>query len=161
MSEDYQQFLTKLLGAIPEVKAALILDINANIIASAVFKDLENKIDIIVISTGVAYLSILKLIDHFNLDVFDQFYVKGSDGYLIIVRIDKTRLLLARTTREIRFGLIMLDLRRTAEKISEIPYSMPKRKISLKEKLEEIEDEIQEKYKFFFSYAMSDSRSFR
>jgi len=161
MNENYQQLLSELLTYVREIKTAIILDTNANLIASDINAEFEESIDKIVISTGLLYLSILKLIDHFNLSLFDQFYVKGLDGYLIVVTIDKNRLLLVRTISEVRLGLVMLDLRRTAENLHKIPYTIPERKISLEKKLEEIEDEIQENNKFFFSYAMSDSSKFQ
>jgi len=161
MSEEYQQILKRTLDGIPEVKEVMIFDKNANIIAYRVSKNLEKKLDSIVISTGVAFLSILKLVDHFKLNTIDQLYVKGLDGYLLVVQIDLNRLLLVKTTKNVRLGLILLNIRVSAEKISKIPYKMPKRKISLEKKLEEIEEDIQENYKIFFSYANADSAKFK
>ena len=146
MSENYQQFIERIMGATPDVTGTLILDKNANVIDYSVKKNFEKKLDSIVISTGVAYLSILKLVGLLELNTIEQFYVKGSDGYLIVIQIDSNRLLLVKTTRDIKLGLILYDIRRTAEEISKIPYSMPTRKISLERKLEEIEEEFQEKY---------------
>ena len=161
MSENYQQIIIDLIERIPEITGIMILDINANIIAFKVNEDLEKILDPIAISTGVAYLSILKLVDHFKLNSLDQFYLRGSDGYLLTIQVDVNRLLLVRTTLEVKLGLIFLDTTFAVRKISKIPYIMPIRKISLEKKLEEIEDEIQEKYKIFFSYAKSDSSKFK
>ena len=161
MSEIYQEIMSSLIEGIVEITGTLVLDINANMIASAVNENIDKNLDSIVISTGMAYLSILKLIEHFNLESLDQFHVKGSDGYLLIIQIDHDRLLLVTATIEVKLGLALYDIKRYAQKISKIPYTMPKRKVSLEKKLEEIEDEIQEKYKIFFSYAMVDSTKFK
>ena len=161
MSEDYQKLIIGLIETIPEITGILILDINSNIIAFNVNEDFEKTLDPIAISTGVSYLSILKLVDHFKLNSLEQFYVRGSGGYVLIIQVDVNRLLLVRTTREVKLGLIFLDTRLWAEKISKIPYIMPKRKVSLEKKLEEIEDEFQEKYKIFFSYAKTDSHKLK
>ncbi|NGX33126.1 MAG: hypothetical protein K1060chlam4_01187 [Candidatus Anoxychlamydiales bacterium] len=107
------------------------------------------------------YLSILKLVEHLELSNIEELYVKGSTGYLIVVQIDLNRILLAKTVKDVRLGLIFLDLKKAVRKLREIPYTMPARKISLEQKLEEIKDEFQENYKIFFSYAKSDSTKFK
>ena len=68
MSENYQQILKGTMDAIPEVIGILILDKNFNVIGHRVNKNLdkklEKKLEIIANSTGVAYLSISKLLEH-------------------------------------------------------------------------------------------------
>lgn len=56
---------------------------------------------------------------------FDQLYIKGSNCYLLVMQIDKeicqkigidlespSAVLIVSTTKEVRFGLILLGLRR-------------------------------------------------
>lgn len=159
MSDLYNSVLKKLLAAVFEVKEIMILDRNANIIA---FESLERRdVESIVMSTSVTYLSAIKLVIKFGLGDIEQFQIKAKEGYLFLFRIDENRLLLLRTTRDIISGLFLLDVSRIIEQLSEIPYSMPQRKVSLERRLEEIEDDFQEKYKIFFSYAKVDSSKFK
>ena len=51
---------------------------------------------------------------------FDQLYIKGSSGYLLILQAGPNAVLTVSTTSEVRLGLILLDCRRTCEKISKL-----------------------------------------
>jgi predicted regulator of Ras-like GTPase activity (Roadblock/LC7/MglB family) len=51
---------------------------------------------------------------------FDQFYIKGSEGYLLGMQAGPNAILLVSTTKDVRLGLILLDCRRTCEKIAKI-----------------------------------------
>lgn len=166
MSEKYQQILKELMTKLPEVEVILVIDKNTNVIAyrasnQSVVKDLEKKIEPIAISTGVTYLSILKIQEHLELNNINQLYVKNSDGYLLVLKIDLNRLLLVKMALHTILVAVFLDFKNAIEKINKIPYIMPAGKISLERKLEEIEDEFQENYKIFFSYAKSDSSKFK
>jgi len=96
-----------------------------------------------------------------ELKTIEQLYVKGSDGYLIVSQIDLNRLLLVKSARDAKLGLVFLGIKDAVEKIRKIHYTIPERKISIERKLEEIEDDFQENYKIFFSYAKSDSAKFK
>ncbi|MBY9009025.1 MAG: roadblock/LC7 domain-containing protein [Candidatus Lokiarchaeota archaeon] len=58
-----------------------------------------------------------KSIMEMNKGEFDQLYVKGSDGYLLILRAGPNAVLKVSTTKDVRVGLIFLDCKRTCEKI--------------------------------------------
>ncbi|MFX0059507.1 MAG: roadblock/LC7 domain-containing protein, partial [Candidatus Heimdallarchaeota archaeon] len=51
---------------------------------------------------------------------FDQLYVKGSDGYLLILQAGPNAVLTVSTSKDVRLGLILLDCRRTCEKIAQL-----------------------------------------
>ncbi|MFX0077259.1 MAG: TIR domain-containing protein [Candidatus Hermodarchaeota archaeon] len=159
MSESYDDIFKRLLSAIPEVKEVVCLDRNANLVASAT--PAYRNVDSIVMSTSVAYLSVIKLVLLLDLGDIEHFNIRGEDGWIFGFNADENRLLIVRTTKDVRFGLIMLDIKRTVEKLRKIPYSMPERKVSLERRLEEIEDEFRENYKLFFSYAKADSSKFK
>ncbi|KKK53051.1 hypothetical protein LCGC14_3098680 [marine sediment metagenome] len=61
-----------------------------------------------------------------------------------MLQIDLNRLLVVKTTNDIRLGKVFLEFRNAIEKISKIPYTIPVRKISLERKLEEVADELKE-----------------
>ncbi|MFX0075727.1 MAG: roadblock/LC7 domain-containing protein [Candidatus Hermodarchaeota archaeon] len=108
--------LKKLLGAVPEVKAALIISIEGLPIASALPVGVnETK----VAAMNAALLSLAeKAIIEMRKGDFDQLYIKGSEGYLLVMQAGPSAVLTVSTTKDVRLGLILLDCRRTCEKIS-------------------------------------------
>jgi hypothetical protein len=51
---------------------------------------------------------------------FDQLYIKGSEGYLLVMQAGQNAVLTVSTTKDVRLGLILLDCRRTCEKIAKL-----------------------------------------
>ncbi|GAH17894.1 unnamed protein product [marine sediment metagenome] len=51
---------------------------------------------------------------------FDQLYIKGSEGYLLVMQAGSNAVLTVSTTKDVRLGLILLDCRRTCEKIAQL-----------------------------------------
>lgn len=140
-SDTYDDLLKKLLEAIPEIKFAAVLDTNANLIAYAVPKNIEDKIQSIAISSVALHLSAQKLVNQLFLGDINYFQFKCSNGWFFLFSIDSERTLLVVTTGEVRDGLIKLDCRRTIEKLRKIEYQIPERKVSLEKKLQEIKKE--------------------
>ena len=63
-----------------------------------------------------------KSIAEMDLGELDTIYIKGSEGYIITLEADPNTLLTASTTRDVRLGLIILDLKRVANKINSNGY---------------------------------------
>ncbi len=55
-----------------------------------------------------------------NLTVSDQLYIKGSEGYLLVMQAGPNAVLTVSTSKDVRLGLILLDCRRTCEKIAQL-----------------------------------------
>ncbi|MFX1500932.1 MAG: roadblock/LC7 domain-containing protein, partial [Promethearchaeota archaeon] len=110
--------LKKLLAAIPEVKAAAIVSAEGLPIASA----LPQGVDETRIAAMTAAL--LSLAERSVIEMekgeFDQLYVKGSDGYLLVLQAGPNAVLTVSTTKDVRLGLIFLDCKRTCEKIAKL-----------------------------------------
>ncbi|MHA1412394.1 MAG: roadblock/LC7 domain-containing protein [Promethearchaeota archaeon] len=51
---------------------------------------------------------------------FEQLFIKGSDGYLLVLQAGPNAVLTVSTTSDVRLGLILLDCRRTCEKIAQL-----------------------------------------
>ena len=51
---------------------------------------------------------------------FDQLYIKGTDGNLLVMQAGPNALLIVSTTKNVRLGLILLDIKRTCEKIAKL-----------------------------------------
>jgi len=117
-TENLDDILKKLLSAIPEVKAAAIVSAEGLPIASA----LPSGVDETRIAAMTAAL--LSLAERSVIEMekgeFDQLYVKGSDGYLLVLQAGPNAVLTVSTTKDVRLGLIFLDCKRTCEKIAQL-----------------------------------------
>ena len=116
--ESLDTILKKLLSAIPEVKAAAIVSVEGLPIASA----LPQGVDETRIAAMTAAL--LSLAERAALELnkgeFEQVYVKGSSGYLLVLSAGQNAVLTVSTTKDVRLGLIFLDCRRTCEQIAKL-----------------------------------------
>jgi predicted regulator of Ras-like GTPase activity (Roadblock/LC7/MglB family) len=116
--ETLDELLKKLLGAIPEVKAAAIVSAEGLPIASALPQGVDET-RIAAMTAALLSLSERAIIE-MNKGDFDQLYVKGSSGYLLILQAGPNAVLTVSTTQDVRLGLILLDCRRTCEKIAQL-----------------------------------------
>ena len=108
--------LNKLLGAIPEVKSAAIVSAEGLPIASALPQGIDET-KIAAMTAALLSLSEMAIIE-MNKGDFDQIYIKGSEGYLLVMQAGPNAVLTVSTTKDVRLGLILLDCRRICEKIS-------------------------------------------
>lgn len=51
---------------------------------------------------------------------FQQLYIKGKEGYLLVLQAGPNAILTVSTTKDVRLGLIFLDCKRTTEKIARL-----------------------------------------
>lgn len=51
---------------------------------------------------------------------FEQLYIRGEDGYLLALPAGPNAILMVSTKRDVRLGLIFLDLKRTVENIARL-----------------------------------------
>jgi len=110
--------LIELLKQNPGVKTVRIVSTEGLPIGSA----LPKEVDETRISAMIAALLSLseKSVTEMKRGEFDQLYVKGSDGYLLILRAGPNAVLTVSTTKDVRLGLSFLDYKRTCEKIGKI-----------------------------------------
>ncbi|MEJ2248616.1 MAG: hypothetical protein P8Y97_03020 [Candidatus Lokiarchaeota archaeon] len=155
--DTYSIILKKLIAAIPEVKFVALIDLNGNLISAAGSKKTIDKIESITVFSAILNFSIQKVIKLMLLGEIDTISFKGTQGYFIIFKCNHKRFLIAKTEENVRYGLIHLDLRRTSEKINQIPYNAPSNVESLEEKLEKIDEEFRNYNKIFFDYEITES----
>ena len=110
--------LDRLLGAIPEVTSVLIVSTEGLPIAYALPQDTDET-RIAAMTSALLSLS-EKVIIEMGKGDFDQLYIKGSEGYLLVMQAGPNMVLLVSTTKDVRLGLILLDCRRACEKISQL-----------------------------------------
>ena len=116
--ETLDVILKKLLAAIPEVKAAAIVSVEGLPIASALPQGIDETR---IAAMTAALLSLAeRAIQEMRKGDFEQVYVKGTDGYLLVLAAGQNAVLTVSTTKEVRLGLIFLDCKRTCEKIAKL-----------------------------------------
>ena len=108
--------LDKLLGAIPEVTSALIVSTEGRPIAYALPQDTDET-KMAAITSALLSLSERAIIEMEKGD-FDQLYIKGSEGYLVVMQAGPNAVMAVSTRKDARLGLILLDCRRTCERIA-------------------------------------------
>jgi len=110
--------LNELRGAFPEVTSAAIVSAEGLPIASALPIGVdETKIAAMTAaSLSLSEMAIMEM----GKGEFDHLYIKGSEGYLIIMQAGQNAVLMVSTTKDARLGLILLDCRRTCEKIARL-----------------------------------------
>jgi predicted regulator of Ras-like GTPase activity (Roadblock/LC7/MglB family) len=116
--DSLDDLLKKLLGAIPEVKSAAIVSAEGLPIASALPQGVDET-RIAAMTAALLSLSERAIIE-MDKGNFDQLYIKGDSGYLLILQAGPNAVLTVSTTSEVRLGLILLDCRRTCEKIAQL-----------------------------------------
>ncbi|MHA1148714.1 MAG: roadblock/LC7 domain-containing protein [Promethearchaeota archaeon] len=116
--ETLDDILKKLLAAIPEVKAAAIVSVEGLPIASA----LPAGIDETRIAAMTAAILSLgeRAIHEMSKGDFEQIFVRGTEGYLLVLAAGPNAVLTVSTTKDVRLGLIFLDCKRTCEKIAQL-----------------------------------------
>jgi len=116
--DSLEEFLKKLLAAIPEVKAAVIVSAEGLPIASALPRDVDET-RIAAMTATLLSLSERVIIEMQKGD-FDQLYIRGNDGYLLVLQAGPNAVLTVSVDKNVGLGLILLDCRRTCEKIAQL-----------------------------------------
>ena len=102
--------LNRLLGAVPEIISAAIVSAEGFPIASTLPQGVDEA-RIAAMTAALLSLSERAIIE-IEKGAFDQLYIKGSNGYLLAMRAGPNAILIVSTTKEVRLGLTLLDLRR-------------------------------------------------
>jgi len=117
-TDTLDDILKKLLSAIPEVKAAAIVSAEGLPIASALPQGVDET-RIAAMTAALLSLSERAVIE-MEKGEFEQLYVRGNEGYLLVLQAGPNAVLTVSTTKDVRLGLIFLDCKRTTEKIAKL-----------------------------------------
>jgi predicted regulator of Ras-like GTPase activity (Roadblock/LC7/MglB family) len=107
--------LRELQHASPDIEASAIVSVDGLSIASALPQDVEEDR---VSAMSAAMLSLGdRISSELGRGVLNQVYVKGDEGYVILMSIGEEAVLTALANNRAKLGLILLDMRRTAESL--------------------------------------------
>jgi hypothetical protein len=132
LTEKLVAFLKQILAAIPEVKAVALISIDGIPIASVLPHEFDEN-QIAKLTNGLISQG-KKVSDEFKQGELRFLNVLNENGAFFITKAGSNAVLSVLTTREIRFGLIALDMKRAAERIAEIlPSASENKQLSVKE----------------------------
>ncbi len=110
--------LRELQGATPEIEASAVVSVDGLIIASAlpvgVEEDRVSAMSAAMISLGE------RIAGELGRGMLDQVYVKGLNGYVILMSVGDEAVLTTLVRSNAKLGLVFLDMRRSAEALEKL-----------------------------------------
>ncbi len=117
-TDELDNALSELQSSSADIEACAVVSEDGLIIASSLPQSVEESrvaaMSAVMLSMGTRTATELQ---RGNLQ---QIFVKGENGYIIIMNADPHSVLMAMTRKEAKLGLIFLDLSRAAEKVKQI-----------------------------------------
>jgi predicted regulator of Ras-like GTPase activity (Roadblock/LC7/MglB family) len=105
--------LQSMKAAAPDIEASAIISVDGLIMASALPVDVEEDR---VSAMSAAMLSLgERIAGELGRGGLDQVYIKGSNGFIVLISIGTEAVLTALARQEAKLGLIILEMRRAAE----------------------------------------------
>jgi predicted regulator of Ras-like GTPase activity (Roadblock/LC7/MglB family) len=117
-SKQMVEELKKLQISSPDIQASAVVSIDGLIIASAlpgsVEEDRVSAMSAAMLSLGERISIELKRGD------LDQVYIRGDNGYVLLTSVGQDAVLTVMASVNAKLGLIFLDIKRTADALSEL-----------------------------------------
>jgi len=108
--------LRSLQMSTPDVEASALVSVDGLIIASALPPGIEED------RVSAMSAAMLSLGDRISTELgrgsLSQVYVKGDQGYVILMSVGRDAVLTVLAHQEAKLGLVFLDMRRTAEELT-------------------------------------------
>lgn len=102
----------------PDIEASAVVSVDGLIIASALARDVEEDR---VSAMSAAMLSLgERIAGELGRGVLEQVYIKGEQGYVILMAVGEEAVLTALAGDQAKLGLIFLDMRRAAEDLAQL-----------------------------------------
>jgi predicted regulator of Ras-like GTPase activity (Roadblock/LC7/MglB family) len=110
--------LRDLQASSPEIEASAVVSVDGLSIASALPHEVEEDR---VSAMSAAMLSLgERIASELGRGTLDQVYIKGENGYVILMSVGEEAVLTALAREEAKLGLIFLDMRRAAESLARL-----------------------------------------
>ena len=117
-TQNMYNLLRELQYASPDIEASAVVSVDGLSIASALPQDVEEDR---VSAMSAAMLSLGdRISSELGRGTLNQVYVKGDEGYVILMSIGEEAVLTALANNRAKLGLILLDMRRTAEALEKL-----------------------------------------
>ncbi len=110
--------LRDLQASSPEIEASAVVSLDGLTIASALPKDVEEDR---VSAMSAAMLSLgERITSELGRGTLDQVYIKGEEGFVILMSIGEDAVLTTLAREDAKLGLIFLDMRRATDDLSKL-----------------------------------------
>lgn len=116
--ETIEEALKKLIRAIPDVKAISLLSNEGMPLAFILPQDIDD-LKISGIAAALLSMSELASVDMQKGD-FNQLYIKGTDGYLLLLEVGPNHALLISASNDVRLGMLLFETNLLIERIISI-----------------------------------------
>lgn len=117
-SKQMVEELKKLQISSPDIQASAVVSVDGLIIASALPGSVEEDR---VSAMSAAMLSLGERISvELRRGELDQVYIRGDNGYVMLTSVGNEAVLTVMASVNAKLGLIFLDIKRTAETLSEL-----------------------------------------
>ncbi|MCU0495681.1 hypothetical protein HC891_23820 [Candidatus Gracilibacteria bacterium] len=114
-TEEMVRHLKALSMNTPDIEASAVVSVDGLIMASALPADVEEDR---VSAMSAAMLSLgERIANELRRGQLDQVFVRGEDGYVILMAIGEEAVLTALAQSRAKLGLVFLDMRRTANEL--------------------------------------------
>ncbi len=122
MEASRTETLAKILGdlqnACPDIQASAVVSTEGFIIASATPAEVEEE-KVAAVSAGILSLA-ERTAAELQRGEIDQVFLRGENGYVIVMGTDNGAVLTVLAAREAKLGLVFLDIKRCAEEVGKI-----------------------------------------
>ena len=110
--------LRDLQASSPDIEASAVVSVDGLTIASAMPQEVEEDR---VSAMSAAMLSLgERIASELGRGTLDQVYIKGEDGYVVLMSIGEEAVLTALARKQAKLGLIFLDMRRATEDLTKL-----------------------------------------
>lgn len=110
--------LRDLQATTPEIEASAVVSVDGLIMASSLPAGVEEDR---VSAMSAAMLSLGERISgELGRGMLDQVYIKGKEGYVILMSVGEEAVLTTLVREQAKLGLIFLDMRRTADDLEKL-----------------------------------------
>lgn len=116
--ENLDNILVKFIDNVPDIKAATIVSTEGEILASALPEDVDGMT--IAVMTAALLSLAESAINLIKSGDFEQLFIRGKEGYLLVLPAGPNGVLSVSTKRDVRLGLIFSDCKRVSETIAQL-----------------------------------------
>lgn len=110
--------LRDLQASSPDIEASAVVSVDGLTIASALPQGVEEDR---VSAMSAAMLSLgERIASELGRGVLDQVYIKGEEGFVVLMSIGEEAVLTALAREDAKLGLIFLDMRRAADDLTKL-----------------------------------------
>jgi uncharacterized protein len=117
-TESMTKILKELQKGTPDVEASAIVSVDGLIMASALPQDVEEDR---VAAMSAAMLSLgERTAQELNRGKLDQVFIRGEEGYVLLMNAGEDAVLTALVTKDAKLGLVFLDMKRAVDELEKL-----------------------------------------